>query len=514
MTADIDRADSARRRERRAGRAAAATATHMAPITYDLPIYELVNPAGLDRLHAASMRILGEFGIDFYDEEVRGILKAHGVDVRGDTAFFDEAVIEKYVGLAPHTFTHLARNPANSVQIGGNQVVFAPVYGPPFVLDLDGGRREATLLDFQNFVKLAYLSPYIHHSGGTIVEPTDEPVSTRHLDMVYSHIKYSDKAFMGSVTAASNAADSVAMAEIVFGADAIRQQPALLSLINVSSPRRFDDRMLGAIKVYARARQGLIITPFILAGAMGPTTIAGTVAQQNAEALAGIALTQMIEPGTPIVYGSFLTNIDLQSGSPVFGSPESQVGLYASAQLARRYGLPFRGGGMFSSSKIPDAQGAYESVMVMLPTIMARTNFVLHAAGWLENGLVAGYEKFVLDCEILGMLHTWAKGMDLSDESLAFDAVAEVAPGGHYLGTAHTMRHFRDAFYRAELFDYNSAEQWELNGADDSYVRANKKVKQLLASYELPALDPALDEALLDFMTRRKAAIALEPHDF
>lgn len=503
-----------RRRERRAQRVAAAAPVRAQPITYDIPPFEMATPAGLDRLHEASMRILSEFGIDFYDEEVRDILRRHGVDVRGDTAFFSAALIEEYVGKAPREFTQLARNPENNVVIGGNQVVFAPIYGPPFVLDLDGGRREALLVDFQNFVKLAYLSPYIHHSGGTIVEPTDEPVSTRHLDMVWSHIKYSDKAFMGSVTSAANARDSVKMAEILFGAEQIRENTGLLSLINVSSPRRFDDRMLGAIKVYAKARQGLIITPFILAGAMGPTTIAGTVAQQNAEALAGIALTQMINPGTPVVYGSFLTNIDLQSGSPVFGSPESQVGLYTSAQLARRYNLPFRGGGMFSSSKIPDAQAGYESVMVMQATMLARTNFVLHAAGWLENGLVAGYEKFVLDCEILGMLHIWAKGLDLSDEAFAWDAIAEVPPGGHYLGTAHTMRHFRDAFYRAELFDYNSAEQWELNGAEDSYSRANKKVHQLLESYEAPALDPAIEEALTDFMTRRKAEIALEPHDF
>jgi trimethylamine--corrinoid protein Co-methyltransferase len=503
-----------RRRERRERQAAATTVQPMRQITYDLPVYDLLSAEGLDRLHAASMRILSEFGIDFYDAEVRAILKDHGAEVRGDTVFFDEALILKYVGLAPHQFTQLARNPAHNVTIGGNQVVFAPVYGPPFVQDIDGGRREATLVDFENFVKLANSTPYIHHSGGTIVEPTDEPVSTRHLDMLFSHIKYGDKAFMGSVTSGPNAADSVAVAEIVFGADVIRENPALLSLINVSSPRRYDERMLAAIKVYARARQALIITPFILAGAMGPTTIAGTVAQLNAEALAGIALCQMIEPGTPVVYGSFLSTIDLQSGSPTFGTPESQLGLYASAQLARRYGLPFRGGGMFASAKLPDAQAGYESVMVMQPTIMARTNFVLHAAGWLENGLVAGYEKFVLDCEILGMLHIWAKGIDLSDESMAFDAIAEVPPGGHYLGTAHTMRHFRDAFYRAELFDYNSAEQWELNGSEDSYARAGRKVKQLLASYQPPTLDPSLEAALREFIVRRKAAIALEPHDF
>lgn len=489
-------------RERRAGHAPAPV--RMSPIRYDLPLYEVLGEEGIERLHQASLRILSEFGIAFYDEETRGILRNHGARVEGDMAYFDPGLIEEYVAKAPSQFTQRARNPENNVVIGGNSIVFAPVYGPPYVLDLEHKRREAKLEDFINFVKLSYISPYIHHSGGTVVEPTDEPISTRHLDMVFSHIKYNDKAFMGSVTSAENAADSVAMAEILFGAEEIRDQPGLLSLINVSSPRRFDDRMLGALKVYAKARQGLIITPFILAGAMGPTTIAGTVAQLNAEALAGIILTQMIQPGTPVVYGSFLTTIDLQSGAPVFGSPESQLALYASAQLARRYKLPFRGGGMFSSSKIPDAQAGYESVMVMLPTILARTNFVLHAAGWLENGLVAGYEKFVLDCELLGMFHTWAKGIDLSDDSLALDAIAEVPPGGHHLGTEHTMRHFRTAFYRAELFDYDSAEKWEEKGAQDSYTRAHKKVIELLAGYEPPSLDPAAEDALKDYMARRK----------
>ena len=503
-----------RRRERRARQESARRTQHAASITYDLPIYELLAPAGLERLHQASERILAELGIDFYDAEVRAILHDHGAEVRGDTVFFPPGLVEQYVALAPETFVQRARNPERNVQLGGNQVIFAPVYGPPFVQDLARGRREATLHDFQNFVRLAHMSPYIHHSGGTIVEPTDEPVSTRHLDMLRSLITFGEKAFMGSVTSGPNAADSVRMAEIVFGADAIREQPGLLSLINVSSPRRYDERMLAAIKVYARARQALIITPFILAGAMGPVALAGTLAQQNAEALAGIALTQMIEPGTPVVYGSFLTNIDLQSGSPVFGSPESQIGLYVSAQLARRYRLPFRGGGMFSSSKLPDAQAGYESIMVMLPTLMARTNFVLHAAGWLENGLVAGYEKFVLDCEILGMLHTWSRGLDLSDEGLALDAIAEVPPGGHYLGAAHTLRHFRDAFYRADLFDYNASEQWELDGARDSYARGATRVEQLLAAYEPPPLDEALRDELDEFVARRKAAIALEPKDF
>jgi trimethylamine--corrinoid protein Co-methyltransferase len=297
------------------------------------------------------------------------------------------------------------------------------------------------------------------------------------------------------------------MAEILFGAEEIRQQPALLSLINISSPRRLDDRMLGALKVYARARQGLIITPFLLSGAMAPVSVAGTLAQQNAEAIAGIVFAQMCSPGTPVVYGSFQTNIDLQSGAPVFGSPESQISLYVSAQLARRYGLPFRSGGMFASSKIPDAQAGYESIMTMLPAVMARVNFVLHAAGWLENGLTAGYEKFVLDCELLGMFHKFVRGLDLSEEALAMDSIRSVPPGGHHLGTDHTMQHFRTAFYRAGLFDYNSAEQWQEEGSQDAYKRGNKKYKQLLKEYEAPELDAAMEEELQAFIARRKAEI-------
>ena len=500
----------ARRREQRRQRQAAGIAGPVSQPVHNLPTYELVDEEGLRRIHAASLRILSEIGIDFYDEEVIGILQQHGAVVKGATVFFDPALIMGYVGKAPRRFTQLARNPDRNVILGDNHVCFAPVYGPPFVHDIVRGRREATLEDFRNFVKLAYLSPYIHHSGGTIVEPTDEPTHTRHLDMVYSHIKYSDKPFMGSVTSASNAADSVALAEIVFGAQAMQENPALLSLINISSPRRLDDRMLSALKVYARARQAMIITPFILSGAMAPVSVGGTLAQLNAEALAGIALTQMINPGTPVIYGAFQTNVDLQSGAPVFGSPESQIALFASAQLARMHGLPFRSGGMLCSSKIPDAQAAYESVQVMLPAVLARVNFVLHAAGWLEGGLTAGYEKFVLDCELLGMYHKLLQGLDLSDEAMAMDSIRAVAPGGHHLGTEHTLRNFRTAFHRAELFDYNSAEQWIEEGAKDAATRAHARCQQLLDEYEAPPLDPLVDAALQEYVARRKREIKPE----
>ncbi|NJN84419.1 MAG: trimethylamine methyltransferase family protein [Caldilineaceae bacterium] len=498
---------------RRARRDRTAAAPTMRPLDYRLPRFDPVSAADVQRVHDMSMRIVGELGIAFYDEEAREILSSHGARVEGEIVFFSEELIMEYVAKAPSQFTQLARNPANNVILGGRRSVFAPVYGPPFIHDLDRGRRTATLEDFQNLAKLTYLSTYLHHAGGTLVEPNDEPVPTRHLDMLYSHVKYSDKAFMGSVTDPANAADSVTVAEILFGKEAITAQPALLSLINVSSPRRHDERMIGCMKVYARARQAMIITPFLMAGAMSPASMAGTLALQNAEALSGIAFVQMVEPGAPVIYGSFMTNLDLQSGATVFGSPESQLTILAVAQMAQRYNLPFRSGGTFTSSKLPDAQSGYEAVQTMLPAILAQTHFILHAAGWLENGLATSYEKFVLDCELLGMYHTWANGIDFSDESFAFDAFQEVPAGGHFLGTQHTMRHFRDAFYRAEMFDYDAYEQWVINGSEDAATRANRKWKALLAAYEAPPLDPAIEGQLLAFVSARKAELGFGKGD-
>lgn len=503
---------SSRRRRRRESprerrKARAAKISEMTQPVHNIPVYEILNEGGVELIHEKSMELLKEVGIDFYLDEAKQILEEHGVEMKGDTAFFEPGLIEEYVSKAPDHFIQLARNPDNNLLIGNDRLVFAPVYGPPYVQDVERGRREATLEDFQNFIKLAYLSPYIHHSGGTVVEPTDIPDPIRHLDMLLSHIKYSDKAFMGSVMSRQNAEDSVKMAEILFGAKAIREKPALLSLINISSPRRLDDRMLEALTVYARARQALIITPFILSGAMGPVSIAGTLIQVNAEALAGIAYAQMVQPGTPVVYGSFMSNIDLNSGAPMFGTPESQLALFASAQMARRYNLPFRSGGMFASSKIPDAQAAYESVMAMLPAVQARVNFILHAAGWLENGLAAGYEKFVMDCELLGMFHTLVKGIDLSEDAQALESLRDVPPGGHHLGTEHTIRHFETAFFKSKLFDYNDAEKWMLEGKKRADQVAAEKVKELLAGYEPPEIDSGIEEALQEFVTKRKAAI-------
>lgn len=476
----------------------------------NIPTYELAGTEAVEKIQECSLEVLSDVGIDFYDDEAQAILKEHGVKLVGDTAFFDREMIAEYVAKAPSQFTQIARNPANNVTIGGNNVCFAPVYGPPFVVDNDRGRREAKLEDFRNFVKLANCSPYLHNQGGTIVEPTDEPTHTRHLDMIYTHLKYGDKPFMGSVTSAENAADSVKMVEMVLGAEAMRENPALVSLINISSPRRLDDRMLGALKVYTKARQACVISPFLFSGAMAPVGIAGTLVQMNAEALAGVVFTQMMNPGCPVIFGAFQTNIDLQSGAPVFGSPESQIALFTAAQLARRHGLPFRGGGMFASSKVADAQAAYESVMVMLPAVLARVNFVLHAAGWLEGGLAAGYEKFIMDQEILGMMHKLLGGLDMSDNGLAMESLRTVAVTEHHLGTPHTIANFRTAFHRADIFDYNSYEQWYEEGHLRADEVANRKVKKLLKEYEAPVLDESFDDALQAYMAQRKEEIPPE----
>jgi trimethylamine--corrinoid protein Co-methyltransferase len=371
------------------------------------------------------------------------------------------------------------------------------------VHDLDRGRRYATLEDFQNFVKLTYMSPNLHHSGGTVCEPVDVPVSKRHLDMVASHIRFSDKPFMGSVTAGSRAADSVELARIGFGGD-LADRTVMTSLINASSPLVWDGTMLAAAEVYATHNQACIITPFILAGAMAPVTSAGVAAQTLAEALAGMAFTQLIRPGAPVVFGSFASSMSMQTGAPTFGTPEPAIVLYTVAALARRLGVPFRSGGGLTASKVPDAQAAYESAMTLVPTLMAGVNFVLHAAGWLEGGLSIGYEKFVIDDDQLAGLATFAKGLDLSPNGQAVDAIRDNGPAQHFLGTAHTLANYETAFCTSEVADNSSYEQWSEEGSKDAATRANAIWKKRLAAYEPPALDPAIDAELTEYVTRRK----------
>ena len=478
-------------------------------LTRTLAPFEVLGEEGLSIIENNADTILQEVGIDFRgDADALRLLADAGADVQGERVRFPRGMCRQIVqATAPRQFTQYARNEANNVEIGGMHTVFAPNYGSPFVRDLDNGRRYGTIEDFRNFVKLAYMSPHLHHSGGTVCEPVDVPVNKRHLDMVYSHIRYSDKPFMGSVTAPERARDTVEMARITFGADYLEDHCVILSLINANSPLVWDSTMLGAARAYAEANQATLMTPFILAGAMAPVTAAGVAAQTLAESLAGMAFVQLVRPGAPVVLGSFASSMSMQSGAPTFGTPEPALVLYVMAALARRLGVPFRSGGSLCASKIADAQAAYESANTLQPTVLGGVNFVLHAAGWLEGGLAVGYEKFIMDADQLGMMAVFVKGVDLSENGQALDAIRSNGPGQHFLGTAHTLANFENAFYRSEIADNNSFEQWTEDGALDAPQRANAIWKRMLAEYEAPPIDPAIDEALMEFMIRRKASM-------
>ena len=486
---------------------AAAVVASQPFLTRALQPVELVSEEGLELLERNADIILQDVGIEVRDyPSALARFADAGADVDGDRVRFPPGLCRQLVSTAPAIYTQHARNPARSVQVGGAATVFAPNYGSPFVHDLDAGRRYATLADFENFVRLAYLHPHLHHSGGTVCEPVDVPVSKRHLDMVYAHLRLSDKPFMGSVTAGERASDSVELARIAFGGD-LADRTVMTSLINAASPLVWDATMLAAAEAYAAANQATIITPFILAGAMAPATSAGVIAQTLAEALAGMAFVQLVRPGAPVIFGSFASSMSMQTGAPTFGTPEPALVLYTVAALARRLGVPFRSGGSLTASKLPDAQAAYESAATLIPTLMAGTNFVLHAAGWLEGGLAIGYEKFVLDADQLGMMATFAAGLDLSDNGQALDAIREHTPGQHFLGTAHTLANFESAFYRSETADNSSFEQWVEDGSLDAAQRANRLWKGRLAAYEPPPIDDGVDEALRDFVARRKAEL-------
>jgi len=502
-------------RRGRAGRRAGVEETVVsAPyITRKIPYFEVLDDDGLSLLERNADTILEEVGIEFRDdEEALQIWRDAGADVQGQLVKFPRGMCRSIIqASAPREFTQHARNPARSVRIGGKNTVFVPAYGCPFVYDMDKGRRYGKLEDFQNFVKLAYMSPSLHHSGGTICEPVDLPVNKRHFDMLYSHMKYSDKPFMGSVTAPQRAEDTIEMCKILFGDDYMdaetgKPKTVVINLINANSPMTFDDTMLGAAKVYARNNQACVVTPFILAGAMSPVTVAGTAAQSLAEAMAGMAFVQLVNPGAPVVMGSFASSISMQSGAPTFGTPEPALVLYVMAALARRLGVPFRSGGGFCAAKVPDAQATMEAASTLIPTALAGVNFALHTAGWQEGGLVMGYEKFVMDADLAGMASIILGGVDLSENGQALDAIREVGPGNHFLGCAHTQANFKTAFYRSPIADNNSFEQWESDGSKTHEQRANALWKKMLDQYQAPPLDPAVDAALVEYIETRKAS--------
>lgn len=467
---------------------------------------EVLDEAGLQQIEANAELILSEVGVAFQEfPEALDLWRAAGAEVDGDLVKFPPGLCRSLVqATAPKDFMQHARNSARSVQIGGNSTVFAPNYGSPFVTDLDSGRRYATLEDFENVVKITYQLPHLHHSGGTVVEPVDIPVNKRHLDMVYSHLKYSDKPLMGSVTAPERAFDSVELCRIAFGGD-LADRTVLTSLINASSPLRWDATMLGAAKVYAENNQACIMSPFILAGAMSPVTVAGLAAQALAEALSGMAFCQLVRPGAPVIFGTFASSMSMATGAPTFGSPEGGLAIYVMAALARRVGVPFRSGGMLTSSKAPDAQAAYESLSTLLPTMQSGVHFVLHAAGWIEGGLALSYEKLVMDADQLGAMQVYANGVDMSENAQALEAFRTNTHGDHFLGNAHTLENFESAFYRSTNADSNSYEQWLEEGSKSSPERANAQWKQMLSDYAPPDFDEDIDRQLRDYIGRRKS---------
>jgi trimethylamine---corrinoid protein Co-methyltransferase len=495
---------AARRAERTAVRIEAARF-----ITRNIPDLEVLNAEALEIIETNAETVLEEIGVNFVDNPgALALWRDAGADVQGERVHIPRGLARKLCATAPRTFTQHARNPERNVEIGGRNLVLAPVYGPPFVRTATEGRRYATMEDFRTFVKLAYMSKWVHHSGGTVCEPTDVAVNKRHLDMLHAHMVLSDKPYMGSVTEPSRAADSVAMSEILFGAEFVRDNTVMTSLININSPLTFDSTMMGALEVYARAGQATIISPFIVGGAMAPVTVAGTLTQVLAEVLAGVAYSQLVRPGAPVIFGAFVTSIDMNSGAPTFGTPEASMITYGAGQLARRLGLPYRSGGAFCGSKLADAQAAYESANSLNAALLSGVNFMLHACGWLEGGLVASPEKFVMDADQLGVLHSMARGVDISENGQAMDAIREVGPGGHYLGCAHTQANFKDAFWRTSVLDYKPFETWYEEGERDTVALAHDRVARMLGDYTPPLLDPGVAEALADFIARRKAAEA------
>jgi trimethylamine--corrinoid protein Co-methyltransferase len=472
-----------------------------------MPRYDVLSEDAMAQLDKGWRRLVTEIGVEFDSEAALELFRKAGQKVDDRTVYLDPEFVLEQVGKAPREFDVHARNPENDIHIGGDAMAFGAVYGPPFVREGEV-RRDATMDDFRRFTQLAQSFPVLDSAGGVICEPNDTPLDSRHLDMTYALQTLTDKVYMGNVVSGVNARDTIAMGEIVFGGrQVIEERPVSISLINCNSPLRWDGRMLEAQLEYNGAGQPVVLTPFILMGAMSPVTVPAALVQQIAEALSGIALSQLARPGCPVIFGSFLSNIDMQSGSPTFGTPESGMGLLCTGQIARHFGLPFRSGGALTSSQVPDAQAGYEALMTMLPTFLAGANWVMHSAGWLEGGLVAGFEKFIMDVELLQMLQVEFTPLEIDEASLAFDAHQEVGHGGHFLGAAHTMERFRTCFYRPMLSSSENYERWMRNGGVDAAGRASRIYQQKLEEYEQPPLDDAIREELEEYVVRRRAEL-------
>ena len=500
-------ADKPKRRHRRAKRTRKIIEAP-AYITRRIPYYDMLDEENLVLLESQADWLIQEIGIEFRDDpNALAIWKNAGADIDGTRVRLPAGAARELCSTAPAQFTQHARNPDRNVIIGGSHQVYAPIYGAPFVRDLENGRRYGSIEDFNKLVKLTYDLPSLHHSGFVTCEPCDVPVSKRHLDMQYAHLRYSDKPCLGAITEKSRAEDSVAMMQIVFGEQFLRDHCVVLGNVNTNSPLLVDKVVTEAAQVYCSAGQGLIAVPFILGGAMGPVTTAACIAQALAEGMMVCAFTQLIRPGAPFILGNFLSSMSLKSGAPTFGMPEPVMSNYVIGQLARRLGVPLRCGGSLTASKIADAQAASESADSMHSTALGGANFVLHAAGWLEGGLCTGFEKLILDADRLGVYANMLGGLATDLNAMAKDAYKEVEPAGHFLGCAHTMANYETAYYDATMSDSENVESWQERGEKDSQRRAYERWNTMLKEYQMPAMDESIDEALLDFIARRKDAL-------
>ena len=485
-----------------------------------LPPLDLLSPDAEEKVHRASLRLLQEQGVVFEEARALDLFRKAGqkVDDSEQRVRLDPDFVMETAAKAPQRFTLHARDPEWDTTLGGDTVVFAPVSGPPFVADVERGRRDGTLPEQNDLVRLAETLDVLHH-GAPEVACKDLPVESRHLDILRDQIRLSRKGMIGDAWSTVRARDHITMIGILFRGldrksgggdprDAVRDRPALVGIINSNSPLRYDTPMLEGLLEYAEAGQVNIITPFIMAGATSPVTLAAAVAQQNAEALAAVVLAQLVRPGAPCVYGSFLTGLEMRTGAPGFGRPEAALGILSSAQMARRYRLPCRGGGVLTNSKIPDHQAAQEKMNMLWPLLLGRVHYVLHAAGWLDGGLIASFEGMVLDGEALEMVGRFFEGLRVDDDRLALEVIGRVPVGGHFLGEEHTRRHFRTEFYFPALADTEAYDAWVKKGARDAAARATDRWKKLLASYQEPTLDPAIEQELTEYVERRKRDIA------
>jgi trimethylamine--corrinoid protein Co-methyltransferase len=468
---------------------------------------EVLDEEQVELIHQASLRVLEELGMEFLSAEALDILAAAGADVDRETmrVRFDRGLVEEAVARAPSQFTLHARNPARNVVIGGNHITFSSVASPPYCSDLDRGRRSGTYADYCDLLRLAHSLNVVHLVAGYPVEPIDLPASTRHLDAYHAYITLTDRVWHPYSLGRERIADAIEMICIArgIGREQLALEPSLVSVINTNSPLRVDGPMLEGMMEMLRHGQPPIVTPFTLSGAMAPVTIAGALAQQNAEALAVIAFAQIVAPGAPVVYGAFTSNVDMKSGAPAFGTPEYAKATLAGGQLARRYRLPYRSSNA-NAANAPDAQAAYESEMSVWAAVMGHANIIMHGAGWLEGGLCASFEKMIIDAEILQMMIEFMRPIEVTEDTLGLDAMAEVGPGGHFFGAAHTLARYETAFYEPLVSDWRNFETWEETGGLTATQRANTIWKQLLADYEPPPIDAGADEALREFMARRK----------